>query len=155
VPTTAEDALRFVRAFVVPDFFGTPQGAVTLLGATNFATPEGWDTVYTPIFNILERPIAPMLVVRVQTDWFPHQSEFRYVLQPGEGISGSHSQPIGQVLFMPRTEARLRDCTEAEVEEFRRARESYFEEKAQLKKTTRYGLQYSPHYSNQSRKPNA
>jgi hypothetical protein len=155
VPATAEDALRMVGAFVVPDFFGTPQGAVTLVGATNFSTPEGWDTVYTPIFNVLERPIAPMLVVRVQTDWFPHQSEFRYVLQPGEGISGSHTQPIGQVFFMPREEARLRDCTDAEVEELRRARASYFEEKGKLTKTTRYGLHYSPHYLNQSRKPDA
>ena len=40
-----------------------------------------------------------MLVVRVETDWYAHETEFRYVLQPGEGISGSHSMPIGQVLL--------------------------------------------------------
>jgi hypothetical protein len=29
-----------------------------------------------------------MLVVRVETDWYAHQTEFRYVLQPGEGAGG-------------------------------------------------------------------
>ena len=155
VPTTPEGALRMVRAFVVPDFFGSPAGAVTLRGATNFSTPEGWDTVYTPIFNVLERPIAPMLVVRVETDWFPHETEFRYVLQPGEGIPGSHRLPIGQVFFIPREEITLRACTEEEEEEKRRARETYFREKAEHKTPTRYGLQYSPHYLRQSRSRNS
>ena len=151
VAITQQWALTMVRAFVVTDFFGTPAGAVTLRGATNFSTPEGWDTVYTPIFNIMERPIAPMLVVRVETDWFPHETEFRYVLQPGEGIPGSHRLPIGQVFFVPREENTLRDCTEEEVEELRRAREAFFREKAEHKTTTRYGLEYSPHYIRQRR----
>lgn len=150
-PITPEVALTMVRGFVVPDFFGSPAGAVTLRGATNFSTPEGWDTVYTPIFNILERPIAPMMVVRVETDWFPHETEFRYVLQPGEGMPGSHRLPVGQVFFIPREETELLDCTEEEVEELRRAKDEYFKEKAEHKKTTRYGLQYSPHYVHQSR----
>ena len=30
--------------------------------------------------------VAPMLIVRVETDWYAHDSEFRYVLQPGEAI---------------------------------------------------------------------
>ena len=151
VSVTPQWALTMVRAFVVTDFFGTPAGAVTLRGATNFCTPEGWDTVYTPIFNILERPIAPMLVVRVETDWFPHESEFRYVLQPGEGIPGSHRLPIGQVFFVPREEHTLRDCTEEEVGRLRHAREAFFKEKAQHRTMTRYGLEYSPHYLRQSR----
>jgi len=25
------------------------------------------DTVYTPVFNMIERPVAPMLVIRVET----------------------------------------------------------------------------------------
>jgi hypothetical protein len=28
-----------------------------------------------------------------------HDSEFRYVLQPGEGISGGHNQPIKAEFF--------------------------------------------------------
>jgi hypothetical protein len=154
-PITPEGALSMVRAFVVPDFFGSPPGAVTLRGATNFSTPEGWDTVYTPIFNIIERPIAPMLVVRVETDWFPHETEFRYVLQPGEGIPGSHRLPIGQVFFISREETVLRDCTEEEVENLSSGKKAYFKEKAENKTTTRYGLQYSPHYINQSRLRNS
>ena len=82
-----EAALAVGRVFLVAEDMGTPPGAVALRGATNFRTPAGWDTVYTPIFNMIERPVAPMLVVRVETDWYPHESVFRYVLQEGEGIS--------------------------------------------------------------------
>ena len=99
-----EDRARRDAQFIVPEDMGTPAGALTLRGATNFQTPPGWDTVYTPIFNMIERPVAPMLVVRVETDWYMHETEFRYVLQPGEGISGSHTMPIGQVMFVPREE---------------------------------------------------
>ena len=101
--------------FISQDDLGTPAGAVTLRGAWNFQTPRGWDTVYTPVFNLIERPVAPMLVIRVETDWYVHDSEFRYVLQPGETISASHSMPIGQVIFVPREEITFRDGTEQEI----------------------------------------
>jgi len=81
-----EAALAVARVFLVPEDMGTPPGALALRAATNFKTPAGWDTVYTPIFNMIERPVAPMLVVRVETDWYTHETEFRYVLQPGEGL---------------------------------------------------------------------
>src|SRR5262252_2839312 len=114
-PITAEDAKLVMRALLVPEDLGTPAGAISLRGATNFQTPSGWDTVYTPIFNMIERPVAPMMVVRVQTDWYAHETEFRYVLQAGEGISLEHSLPIGQVVFVPREEITMRDCTEGEM----------------------------------------
>ena len=63
---------------------------------------------------MIERPVAPMLVVRVETDWYAHETEFRYVLQAGEGMSVDHSIPIGQVMFVPREEITLRAGTEAE-----------------------------------------
>src|SRR5438093_4954611 len=44
-----ETALGLARAFIVPEDLGTPAGALALRGATNFQTPPGWDTVYTPI----------------------------------------------------------------------------------------------------------
>jgi hypothetical protein len=150
-PISAEGAMRMSRAFIVPEDLGTPAGAVTLRGATNFLTPPGWDTVYTPIFNMIERPIAPMLVVRVETDWYPHDTEFRYVLQPGEAIPGSHTLPIGQVFFVPREPITLRDCTEAEVADLKRLKEEFLREKGAQTLTTPYGLQYSPHYARQSR----
>jgi len=150
-PISKEGAAAMARAFIVPEDLGTPPGALALRGATNFQTPPGWDTVYSPILNMIERPMAPMLVVRVETDWYAHETEFRYVLQPGEGISGDHSMPIGQVFFVPREEVTLRDCSEEELAAIRKSQEEFFREKDALKLTTPYGLQYSPHYSKQSR----
>jgi hypothetical protein len=150
-PMTAEDAKRFARAFFVPEDLGTPAGAITLRGSTNFRTPKGWDTVYMPVLNNIERPVAPMLVIRVETDWYPHETEFRYVLLPGEGISGSRDLPIGQAFFVPREEITTRECTEAELADIRRAKEEFFREKSASKVKTPYGLYYSPHYLRQSR----
>ena len=150
-PISPADALGMARAFIVPEDLGTPPGAISLRGATNFQTPPGWDTVYTPIFNMIDRPVAPMLVVRVETDWYPHETEFRYVLQQGEGIPGAYNLPIGQVLFVPRDEITMRDCREDELAAIRTAKEEFSREKAASKVLTSTGLQYSPHYSRQSR----
>jgi hypothetical protein len=146
-----EHALLLTRTFVVPEDLGTPAGAVTLRGAWNFQTPQGWDTVYTPIFNMIERPVAPMLVVRVETDWHVHESEFRYVLQPGEAISAESTLPIGQVLFVPREDVIMRDCTGDELATIRQSMEAFDREKAAVKLTAPYGLRYSPHYLRSSR----
>jgi hypothetical protein len=150
-PLSREEASRIARAFIVPEDLGTPPGALSLRGATNFQTPPGWDTVYTSVFNMIERPVAPVLVVRVETDWYAHETEFRYVLQPGEGISASHSMPIGQVFFVPRDEISMRDCTEEEIAELNAAADKFSQEKAASRITTPYGMPYSPHYLKQSR----
>lgn len=150
-PISKEGALRIARTFIVPEDLGTPAGAVTLRGATNFQTPAGWDTVYAPVLNMIERPVAPMLVVRVETDWYAHESEFRYVLQPGEGITGTHTMPIGQVFFVPREEVTLRPCTEEELAAIRQSKADFQREKAAHRLKTRYGLEYSPHYLQKSR----
>ena len=150
-PISKDAAMLLARSFLNTMDTGTPQGGVALRGSTNFQTPAGWDTVYTPIFNMIERPVAPMLVVRVETDWYPHQTEFRYVLQPGEGISGEHSIPIGQVFFVPREEVTMRDCTDEELAEISKASDEFAREKANVKQTTNYGLQYSPLYARRSR----
>ena len=109
--------------------------------------------MYTPIFNSIERPVAPMLVVRVETDWYAHESVFRYILQPGEGMSVTHSMPIGQAFFVPREQITLRDCSEDELAAIRRSQEEFSTEKASMEVTTSYGLPYSPHYLRQSRSP--
>src|SRR5207247_7522625 len=150
-PISRETAVGLARAFIVPEDLGTPPGAISLRGATNFQTPAGWDTVYTPIFNMIERPVAPMLVVRVETDWYAHETEFRYVLQPGEGISGTYNMPIGQVFFVPREEITMSDCTNEELDEIRRSKEEFVREKENQKIMTPHGLSYSPHYLRQSR----
>jgi hypothetical protein len=150
-----ELALHIAQSLVAHGDLGTPAGAVTLRGAWNFQTQPGWDTVYTPIFNSIERPVAPMLVVRVETDWYAHESEFRYVLQAGEGISVSHSMPIGQAFFVPREQITLRDCSQEELAAIVRSQEEFSREKASAEVTTSYGLQYSPHYLRKSRLQNA
>lgn len=150
-PITKQAAITIAKSFLNADDTGTPAGGIALRGATNFQTPPGWDTVYSPILNNIDRPVAPMLVVRVETDWYPHQTEFRYVLQQGEGISGEHSIPIGQVFFVPREEVTMRDCTDEELGAIVQAAEEFHREKANLKQMTNYGLQYSPLYSRRSR----
>jgi hypothetical protein len=142
------------RMFIAPEDLGTPAGAVTLRGAWAFQTPTGWDTVYTGIFNMIERPIAPVMAVRVETDWFPHETEFRYVLQPGEAMSVTRSLPIGQVFFVSRDEVTLKDGTEEQTAARRAASEEFFREKAAAKVKTSYGLEYSTHYLRTSRKEN-
>jgi hypothetical protein len=150
-PQTREIAHLMPEMFVAQDDLGTPAGAVTLRGAWNFQTPQGWDTVYTPVFNLIERPIAPMLVIRVETDWYVHDSEFRYVLQPGETISASHSMPIGQVIFVPREEITFRDGTQEEIAARHQSSQAFYDEKARTKVKTPYGVEYSPHYQRTSR----
>jgi hypothetical protein len=146
-----EAATAVMRAFLVPEDMGTPTGAIALRGATNFQTPAGWDTVYTPILNMIERPMAPMLSVRVETDWYSHETEFRYVLQPGEGITLEHSIPIGQVFFVPREQITMRQCTSEELKAIEASRDEFNRHKAAATQQTSYGLSYSPHYLRQSR----
>jgi hypothetical protein len=146
-----EAALAVARVFLVPEDMGTPPGAIALRGATNFSTPPGWDTVYTPIFNMIERPVAPMLVVRVETDWYTHETVFRYVLQAGEGITLEHSLPIGQVFFVPREQITMRACTSDELQALDASRQEFSRQKAAVQQKTTYGLTYSPHYLRQSR----
>jgi hypothetical protein len=111
--------------------------------------------VYTSILNNIERPAAPALVIRVETDWYVHDSEFRYVLLPGETISASHSLPIGQAFFVPREKITLRDGTEEEIVARQKSAETFYDEKAASKVKTPYGLEQSPHYLRKSRQQNA
>jgi hypothetical protein len=149
--TDRDNALRIMRTFLVPEDMGTPAGALALRGAWNFQTAEGWDTLYAPIFNMVERPIAPSLVVRVETDWYVHDTEFRYIMEPGEGISGSSSMPIGQVIFVPREDILMRETTESELAAIKAQRAEFSHHKATIRQTTPYGLSYSPHYLRESR----
>src|SRR5262249_20945513 len=112
-------------------------------------------TVYTSIFNMIERPAAPVLAIRVETDWYVHSTEFRYVLVPGEAISVSHNLPIGQAFFVPREKITLRDGTAEEIAARQKSSETYFDEKAAAKIKTPYGLEHSPLYLRKSRQNNA
>src|SRR5262245_17719580 len=116
---SVEAARQIARGLISHADIGVPAGAFTLRGAWDFLTETGWDTVYTPVFNAIERPVAPMLVIRVETDWYAHESEFRYVLEPCEGMSIIHSMPIGQAFFVPREPIAMRVCRDDEVAEVR------------------------------------
>ena len=131
-----EAALAVMRAFLVPEDMGTPSGAVALRGATNFQTPSGWETVYSPILNMIERPVAPMLAIRVETDWYAHETEFRYVLQAGEDITVEHSIPIGQVFFVPRESITMRSCTSDEIKAIEESRQDFNRHKAEATQKT-------------------
>lgn len=150
-PGFKDTARSIARMFIAPDDLGTPAGAVTLRGAWNFQTPPGWDTVYSGVINNTERPVAPVLVTRVETDWYVHDSEFRYVLTNGEMITVSHNLPVGQVFFVPREPVTFRDGTEQEATERMARSKEFFEMKAAHKIKTPYGLEYSPHYQKKSR----
>lgn len=150
-PGFRQTALSIARMFIEPDDIGTPEGGVTLRGAYNFQTPPGWDTVYTGVINNPTRPVAPVLVTRVETDWYVHDSEFRYILSPGDIITVSHNLPIGQVFFVPREEVTLRDGSAEEIEERKKTSAAFFEEKAATKAKTPYGMEYSPVYQRKSR----
>jgi hypothetical protein len=100
---------------------------------------------------MIERPVAPMMVVRVQTDWYAHETEFRYVLQAGEGITLEHSLPIGQVIFVPREQITMRACTPEELKAIEASRQEFHTQKAAAVQKTPYGLSYSPHYLRESR----
>jgi hypothetical protein len=150
-PGFKDTARAIARMFISVDDMGTPTGAVTLRGAYNFQTPPGMDTVYSGVINSTERPVAPVLVTRVETDWYVHDSEFRYILSPGEIITVSHNLPIGQVFFVPREEPTFRDGTEQETAERLKTSMKFFDEKATNKKKTPYGMEYSPQYQQMSR----
>ena len=151
-PFSPQQACAMMRHFIVPEELGTPAGGLTLRGATNFRTPENWDTVYLPILNMIERPIAPMLVVRVETDWYAHESEFRFILQAGEGMAFTQTLPVGQVVFLPREEYTLKECGKQELQEIKRSKEEFKRKKTANKVSTRYGLEYSAHYLRESRR---
>ena len=100
---------------------------------------------------MIERPVAPMLAIRVETDWYAHETEFRYVLQAGEGITIEHSIPIGQVFFVPREPITMRPCNDQEMQAIEASRAEFNKHKAEASQKTSYGLSYSPHYLRQSR----
>jgi hypothetical protein len=144
-PTDAE-VNDLLTAVVLPQHFGQPPGGVALRGSVDFRTPKGWDTVYACVLNEISPPTLSVMTVRVETDWYAHSTEFRYVLQPGEMIHVTATQPIGQVFFLPREEPTLREATKEELAEFSRQQDAFEQEKAADQLTAPYGLRYSPAY---------
>ena len=145
-PPTDAEVNELCTAVILPQHFGQPAGGVGLRGSVDFRTPKGWDTVYGAVVNEISPPVLSCLSVRVETDWYAHGTEFRYVLQPGEMFHVTATQPLGQVFFVPRDEPTLRPGSQEELAEFCRQRDAFDQEKAADQLTAPYGLRYSPLY---------
>lgn len=145
-PPTDAEVNEILTAVILPQHFGQPAGGVGLCGSVDFRTPQGWDTVYGAVINETSPPVVSCLTVRVETDWYAHGTEFRYVLQPGEMFHVTATQPIGQVFFVPRDEPTLREGSKEELAEFCRQRDAFNKDKAANQLSAPYGLRYSPVY---------
>lgn len=132
-----------------------PAGGIGIRGAFDFVTEDGWDTVYTGVVNETARPQIPILTARVETDWYPQSTEFRYAMQPGDILVVSGGAPIGQVLFLPRETVTLAPASEADVQAFVTRQEEYWTERATKERTTPYGALISHHYRDEQRRRRA
>jgi hypothetical protein len=128
-----------------------PPGGVGLRGAFDFVTPRDWDTVYGGVLNEVQAPHVPVLTARVETDWYPQPTEFRYVLAPGQTLSISGSTPVGQVMFVPRESVELLDGDDADRASFDERQRSYWTERAAEERVTNFGTVYSYHYRNEQK----
>ena len=84
--------------------------------------------------------------MRIETDWYSQGTEFRYILQPGDSLQVTATQPIGQVYFVPRDEVALREGSKEEAAAFFNERDTFDAEKAADQLSAAYGLRYSPLY---------
>jgi hypothetical protein len=117
-------------------------GAVALRGAVDFRTPAGWDTVFTGVLNQVQPPALCALTARVQTDWYALDTEFRYVLQVGDVLSGSGRIPVGQAFSVPRGDTELRQAEESEAEAFRHAQHDFNARQAGMRASNALGLRH-------------
>lgn len=129
-----------------------PSGGIGIRGAFDFVTEAGWDTVYTGVVNETVRPQIPVLTARIETDWYPQNTEFRYAMQPGDVLVVSGGAPIGQVLFVPREPVSLTRASEEDVQGFVARQEQYWTERAQKERTTPYGALIAHHYRDEQRR---
>jgi len=141
----SEAAAHELLEAVVVDL-NQPSGTVGLRGAYGFATPAGWDTLFTSVFNDLPRPIVPALSTRLATDGTEHHSVFWYTLRPGQVLGLAGGSPIGQAFFLPREDIELIDGTPEEEQRFVEVQRDYWAERATKEKTTNYGATFTYHY---------
>lgn len=93
---------------------GTP-GQFGFLGAYNFITPEGWNTLCVGALNDPRPEGLPALNCFIESDWYPQSTEFRYAFKRGESLTWTHDTPIGQVIFVPRESVSLVEVSQDDV----------------------------------------
>jgi len=149
----SESEIRQVRdALLRMGSLWVPPGAVALRGAVDFRTPPGWDTVFTGVLNQAQPPPLSTLTGRVETDWYAFDSEFRYVLQVGDVLSGSGRIPVGQAFAVPRVDTDVRQADQAEAAAFRAAQRDFNARKADVRTSNALGLEYDTLYREASRR---
>lgn len=142
---TEQQALDLIAS--VTSAPNSPPGTVGLRGAHNLMTEPGWDTVFLPVLNEPQRPAVATLALRVETDWFPFETEFRVLLEKGDVVSMIGSGPIGQAIFVPRERPALVPCGPEEQAAFTERHERFAIESTRARKVTRYGGAYADLYA--------
>jgi len=94
-PISRDEALRVARTFIVPEDLGTPPGALSLRGATNFQTPAGWDAALQPMLEKLRKSLATMKANGITMDLAP-------VLDLDDRPGPSDTNPDGTRSFSKR-----------------------------------------------------
>jgi hypothetical protein len=147
-----DDEIRGLRdALLRMGSLWLPPGAVALRGANDFRTAPGWDTVFTGVLNQAQPPPLCALTARVETDWYAFDTEFRYVLQVGDIVSGSGRVPVGQAFVVPRRDTRLRQADHDEVDAFRASQHSFTRKKLDARAENALGVEYDTLYREASR----
>lgn len=121
----------------------SPPGTVGIRGAHNLVTSPGWDTVFLPVLNDLQRPTISPIALRVQTDRIPFESEFRVLLEKGDVLSLIGSGPIGQAVFVPREPISLGPGRTDEQDAFQQRLEQFLSDAVRARRVTRYGGAYT------------
>jgi hypothetical protein len=154
--TLSDDEISTIlEALMRPQSLWAPAGAVALRGAYDLRTPPGWDLIFTGVLNQPTPPRQFTFTSRVQADWYPCDSEFRYLLEVGEILSGSGRQPVGQAFAVPRQDLTLEAATPDDIAQFRSEQATFLAEKLTRKQTSATGLQYDTLYRERSRRVDA
>lgn len=124
----------------------TPPGTVGLRASHHLATPDGFDTLVTSVFNEVTRPYVAPLTTRLETAGPPREVACWYHLRPGTVFSVVGDAPIGQAIFLSNEPLLTKDATPLEEERFVETQERYWTERAAKEQTTNYGATFTYHY---------
>lgn len=109
--TVVHDLMGAMTTNIMP---GTP-GQFGFLGAYNFLTPEGWNTLCVGALNDPRPEGLPALNCLIETDWYPQSTEFRYAFKRGESLTWTRDTPLGHVIFVPRESVTLVEASRDEI----------------------------------------
>jgi hypothetical protein len=101
-----------------------------------------------PIFSVaLHLPMGSIGMLREQIAFMSKQ----HPVSTETALALTRTFIVPEDLGTPAGGISLRDCTPEELAAIAQSKDEFFRQKAALKQTTGYGLQYSPHYLRQSR----